>query len=82
MADRPITVKEVPEMQVVGVRKPVAMKDIVTLFVEAGRKLRSRPAGSPFAVYHDPEFDPAAVDVVVLFPVPTRGPENAARGQT
>ena len=68
-----VVVKDVPEMQVVGVRKVIAVRDIGTLFGEAGRQLRSKPAGPPMAIYHDKEWNPEKADIEVVFPVTVRG---------
>ncbi len=81
MTDQPVVVKEVPEVQVVGVRRTIAMKDINQLFPEAARKMRARPAGPPMSLYYDTEFDPEHVDVEVLFPVTARG-ERTLPGRT
>ena len=73
VTEKPIVVKEVPAIQVVGVRKTIVIREVGSLFKEAGRKLRSRPAGPPMSLYYCPEFDPEHVDVEVLFPVTARG---------
>lgn len=73
VTEQTITVKEVPSIEAVGVRKTIAIRDVESLFREAGRKLRSRPVGPPMTLYYDAEFDPENVDMEVLFPVVARG---------
>ncbi len=77
----PAPVKQIPDLEVVGVRRSVPIREIGGLFAEAGRKLRSRPAGPPFAIYHSPEFDPENCDVEVVFPVAARGEKTLPGGQ-
>ncbi|HEY3315351.1 MAG TPA: GyrI-like domain-containing protein [Bacillota bacterium] len=81
MTEQPVVIKEVPAVQVVGVRKTMAIKDIGRLFPEVGRKLRSRPAGPPMTLYYDQDFDPEHADIEVVFPVTARG-ERTLPGAT
>lgn len=73
MSDPVVSIKDVPAMAVVGLRKRIPMAQIGPLFGEVMGKLRSRPAGPPMTLYHDPEYDPNAVDVEVLVPVAGSG---------
>ncbi|HEY3364435.1 MAG TPA: GyrI-like domain-containing protein [Symbiobacteriaceae bacterium] len=73
MTNPTVTIKDVPALEVVGIRKTIAIRDIGNLLEEAARKLRSRPAGPPICLYHTQEFDPEAIDVEALFPVTARG---------
>jgi DNA-binding transcriptional MerR regulator len=73
MSEPAVIIKEVPAMNVVGVRRRIHLRAFSELMGEAAAKLRSRPAGPPLSLYHDPEFDPESVDVEVAFPVETGG---------
>lgn len=73
MTEPAVTIKEVPSMNVVGVRRRIPMQAFSDLMGEAAAKLRTRPAGPPLSLYYDPEFDPESVDVEVLFPVEGQG---------
>ncbi len=68
-----VTLKDLPEVQVVGVRKTIPIGEIGGLFGQAARQMRSRPAGPPMTLYYDQDFDPEKADVEVLFPVVARG---------
>ncbi len=64
-----VVVKDVPPIDVVGVRARVPIAEIGRLFRQAGAKLRAAPAGPPIGIYFDRVIDPQAVEVEVDFPV-------------
>ncbi|NPV71216.1 MAG: GyrI-like domain-containing protein [Firmicutes bacterium] len=71
--DLRVETKDLPEQPVVSVRKTIPIGEVGRLFGEVARRLRGRPEGAPFAMYHNPDFDPSAVDVEVAFPVQKGG---------
>lgn len=68
-----VTVKEVPSMQVVGVRRRAPIGQNGQLIGEAYAKLRQSPAGRPMTLYHELEYDPDGMDMEVLVPVAAEG---------
>lgn len=68
--------KSVPESHFIGIRQKISMDRISQVMEQAfGElfgylgKMGGRPAGSPFTLYHDPDFDPKNMDVEICVPV-------------
>jgi len=64
-----IVEKDVPAIDVIGVRARVPVDEIGRLVQEAASRLCGAPAGRPLAIYYDTVFDPRSVDVEVVYPV-------------
>jgi DNA-binding transcriptional MerR regulator/effector-binding domain-containing protein len=71
-----VMLKEVPAMQVVGVRRRAAVGDNGRLVDEAFAKLRQPPAGRPMTLYHELEYDPEGMDMEVVLPVNSGGEQT------
>jgi effector-binding domain-containing protein len=68
-----ITLKDLPAMEVVGIRRRIPTRLIGALITEAAQLLRSQPMGPTMCLYHDPVMDPNAIDVEAVFPVAVGG---------
>lgn len=64
-----VVLKDVPPIDVVGVRARLPLSEVARLFQQAGAKLHTAPAGPPIGIYYDRVINPEAVDVEVDFPV-------------
>lgn len=73
VTSRPVVVKELPAMQVTGLRRTVSPAAIGPLLGEVRQRLNARPTGPAICLFHNPEFDPDLVDVEALFPVAEGG---------
>lgn len=73
IAEPPVTIKTVPGVIAVGVRRTIPIRDAGALIAEAARRIRTQPVGPPFCLYYEQDFDPEAVDVEALFPVAGMG---------
>ncbi|HWI60996.1 MAG TPA: MerR family transcriptional regulator [Symbiobacteriaceae bacterium] len=71
-----ITVKEIPALEVVGVRKRTAVGQNGQLVGEAYAKLQQPPAGRPMTIYHEWEYDPDGMDMEAVLPVATGGEQT------
>ncbi|HWI62616.1 MAG TPA: MerR family transcriptional regulator [Symbiobacteriaceae bacterium] len=70
MTEIAVTIKELPSINAVGVRRRVSTREHPSLFEAVYTKLAGRkPAGPCMTLYHDPEFDPECSDTEVLVPV-------------
>lgn len=79
MPGQEIVIKQVQAVRGLGCRDTVDQMGIGPMFgdVLGGVMMQgATPSGPPMAVYHDPEFDPAAVDMEVL--IPTAAPPSGA----
>ena len=73
MPEREIVVKETPEQYGIAMREVVAGTASIPSFMSDGFAAIGiggvRPSGPPLTIYHDPEFDPAAIDMELFIPV-------------
>jgi effector-binding domain-containing protein len=73
MPEEEIAIKLVPTVHALAMRRVVAGTSgippfLTDAFAAVGMK-GIEPAGPPLTIYHDLEFDPAAIDVEVVVPV-------------
>jgi effector-binding domain-containing protein len=82
-----ITVEQVPEMHGISMRHVLAGTSEIPPFLTDAFAAISHggivPAGPPLTIYHDPEYDPKAIDTEVFIPVApgVHGPVPTAAGR-
>lgn len=85
MPEQEIVVKRVDPVRGVGCRDRLPIGEIGDFIgdVMAGAMMNGfTPAGPPMAVYHDPEFDPDAVDITFVVPAAGEPRGATAAGRT
>ncbi|MDJ0924021.1 MAG: MerR family transcriptional regulator [Acidimicrobiia bacterium] len=73
MPDQEIVLKELEDVPVVSIREVLSNPQDVGMLIADGYSALMpagiMPIGACFSIYHDPEFDPTALDVEIAYPV-------------